>query len=145
MSNTEYGKYLNTLNIPDYEYRYRRSKYDEFLEQPLTLGMFVPCDLDGNVLEEPKPEDYFDVNKPSDQFNEEDKKGLNAYSSKLMFYDDAKKNLLFKGCEIEKRRGTIHVLKHGNTVFFSNWKNISIEQIVKHRIELTETAKNKLS
>jgi len=54
MSNTEYGKYLNTLNIPDYEYRYRRSKYDELLSQPLTLGMFIPCDLDGNVLEEPE-------------------------------------------------------------------------------------------
>ena len=28
-------------------------KYANFLKQPLTLGMFVPCDDDGNVLEEP--------------------------------------------------------------------------------------------
>jgi len=28
-------------------------KYKDFLKQPLTLGMFVPCDLEGNVLEEP--------------------------------------------------------------------------------------------
>ncbi|WP_395076319.1 hypothetical protein [Flavobacterium sp.] len=27
------------------------SKYANFLKQPLTLGMFVPCDDDGNVLD----------------------------------------------------------------------------------------------
>ena len=27
--------------------------YANFLKQPLTLGMFVPCNEDGNVLEEP--------------------------------------------------------------------------------------------
>lgn len=31
--------------------------YANFLNQPLTLGMFVPCDEDGNVLEEPKGTD----------------------------------------------------------------------------------------
>ena len=29
-------------------------KYANFLNQPLTLGMFIPCDEDGNVLKEPK-------------------------------------------------------------------------------------------
>lgn len=29
-------------------------KYARFLKQPLTLGMFVPCDEDGNYLEKPK-------------------------------------------------------------------------------------------
>lgn len=28
-------------------------RYAKFLKQPLTLGMFVPCDEDGSVLEEP--------------------------------------------------------------------------------------------
>lgn len=27
--------------------------YANFLKQPLELGMFVPCDEDGNILEEP--------------------------------------------------------------------------------------------
>lgn len=31
-------------------------KYANLLRQPLTLGMFVPCDENGNVLEEPKPQ-----------------------------------------------------------------------------------------
>ena len=34
--------------------------YANFLKQPLNIGMFVPCDEDGNVLEEPNIEDYFD-------------------------------------------------------------------------------------
>ena len=28
-------------------------EYNYFIRKPLTKGMFVPCDLDGNVLEEP--------------------------------------------------------------------------------------------
>lgn len=32
--------------------------YATFLKQHLTLGMFVPCDADGNVLEEPKREHF---------------------------------------------------------------------------------------
>lgn len=42
----------STLEYSD-SYKIIRS-YAQFLKQPLTLGMFVPCDEDGNVLEEPK-------------------------------------------------------------------------------------------
>jgi len=51
ISNTVFGEYLNTKNIPDYEYRYCRFQYDQFLLQPLELWMFVPCGEGGNVLE----------------------------------------------------------------------------------------------
>ena len=30
-------------------------RYAKFIKHPLTIGMFVPCDLHGNVLEEKKP------------------------------------------------------------------------------------------
>ena len=33
-------------------------KYAKFLKQPLKLEMFVPCDEDGNILKEPKKENY---------------------------------------------------------------------------------------
>lgn len=33
-------------------------KYAEFLKQPILIGQFVPCDLDGNILE--KPNNYND-------------------------------------------------------------------------------------
>lgn len=32
--------------------------YATFLKQPLKLEMFVPCDDNGNILEEPKKENY---------------------------------------------------------------------------------------
>ena len=34
-------------------------KYAKFLKQPLKLEMFVPCDEEGNVLEEPKIEEEY--------------------------------------------------------------------------------------
>lgn len=33
--------------------------YARFLKKPLQLGMFVPCDLEGNVLEEPEMDMFF--------------------------------------------------------------------------------------
>ena len=63
-------------------------EYATFLKQPLTLGMFVTCDKNGNVLEEPK--DYKDVL---------------LYGSSVYHYDDilkcknyqkAKSKVLFK-------------------------------------------------
>lgn len=52
----------------------RTYNYAKFLKQPLTLGMFVPCDLEGNVLEE-----YHDL------------------ENKNILYEDAKKRVLIKG------------------------------------------------
>ena len=37
----------------------RMFKYANFLKRPLELGMFIPCDKDGNVLE--KPQYYLDI------------------------------------------------------------------------------------
>ena len=36
-------------------------KYANFLKQPLTLGMFVPCDEDGNFLPEDLDRDWPDI------------------------------------------------------------------------------------
>ena len=33
-------------------------QYTDFITQPPTKGMFIPCDEEGNVLEEPKRIDY---------------------------------------------------------------------------------------
>lgn len=59
-------------------------KYTKFLKQPLTLGMFVPCDEKGNVLEEP----YFD--------------GINEvyYTHAKHWYEEAKEKVLFEGFEL---------------------------------------------
>ena len=56
--------------------------YANFLKQPLTLAMFVPCDDYGNVLEIPTKENS---NNTID------------HDSKLMDYNDAKSKVLFNG------------------------------------------------
>ncbi len=58
--------------------------YADFLKQPLTLGMFIPCDLDGNVLEEPKCECE----------TEYDREGC---YEKCYEYINAKNRVLFEG------------------------------------------------
>lgn len=63
-------------------------KYANFLKQPLTLGMFVPCDLHGNVLEDIKNKTYT-VGEvvPNDK----------DYCKLLKEYQEAKDRVLFKG------------------------------------------------
>ena len=83
--------------------------YANFLIQPLKLEMFVPCDEDGNVLEEPKKTEYqVDVNTKCSGW-----KYLYDSNDKLIgYYDDrkwkedfvkfkqAKEKVLFKGFKI---------------------------------------------
>jgi len=50
----------NTLTV---DFQVKVFNYANFLKQPLKLEMIVPCDEDGNVLEEPQPiyhKDSFD-------------------------------------------------------------------------------------
>lgn len=63
-------------------------KYANFLKQPLTLGMFVPCDEDGNVLEEPK---LVPVKEYIDREPDED------YVPDLEQYQQAKDRVMFEG------------------------------------------------
>ena len=65
--------------------------YANFLNQPLKLEMFVPCDEDGNVLEEPK------------NYKQWERKALNTpYDLDLIKYEQyqqAKEKVLFEGFE----------------------------------------------
>ena len=63
--------------------------YAKFLKQPLKLEMFVPCDEDGNVLEEPKIEEEY-VDEHTTQI-------FAQYQYDL---DKAKENVLFEGFKI---------------------------------------------
>jgi len=61
--------------------------YANFLKQPLTLGMFIPCDLDGNVLEEPFNYEYFLKNE---------KKCRDNYYNSYKKYPESKDRVLFE-------------------------------------------------
>ena len=62
-------------------------QYMQFLWAPLELGMFIPCDKDGNVLSEPKNWSKF-IGKDY------------KYSLECKQYQEAKERVLFEGCKI---------------------------------------------
>ncbi|MCP4053731.1 MAG: hypothetical protein GY739_11830, partial [Mesoflavibacter sp.] len=69
--------------------------YANFLKQPLKLGMFIPCDEDGNVLE--RPELYLDKVKyvVNDTLNYK--------------YQQALSNVIFKIDNVEKEFNTYFI------------------------------------
>ena len=76
--------------------------YAKFLKQPLKLGMFVPCNKEGNVYayeyEEPIQEDYWSENGTV-YSGELFKHDLNRY----MKYKKAKEKVLFEGFDLNQK------------------------------------------
>lgn len=114
--------------------------YAQFLNQKIKLEMFVPCDEDGNVLEEPLIyNEFVSTLKPY----ERDK------------YQQAKERVLFEGFKIIKPNehkidslnGTSFLQNEEENVgFIKDWEDTwyfeyeTIEDLVKLNITLTESA-----
>lgn len=121
----------------DSEYRRLRDNYDHFIGQPLKLGMFVPCDEEGNVLEEPKDYDL----------------GLkfpysNKHSIECEKYQQAKERVLFEfdgNLSLIRNKTNFYIIEDKNGVYLRILKNktkTTIESLLKFSVEitLTETA-----
>jgi len=80
-------------------------KYANLLNQPLTLGMFVLCDFEGNVLEEPERWSNYD---PLTMRREPPK---SDWWLKCDTYQKAKERVLFEGFEIAKK-GMFYMVTH---------------------------------
>jgi len=106
--------------------------YAKFLKQRLKLSMFVPCDLDSNILEEP----YTLFTNDSDEFDE--------YTIE---YCKAKELILFKGFEYDKSAGGIKKGKIYDRVWISEIDLIemTIEDLLKYDLELTPAAKKQFN
>ncbi|SDQ04062.1 hypothetical protein SAMN05421664_0029 [Chryseobacterium soldanellicola] len=72
------------------------NNYANFLKQPLTLGMFVPVDPQGNVLKEPKNYPIWKTLEHNDG-KENNGVGFNEYK----IYQKAEKNCLFEGFKLD--------------------------------------------
>jgi len=144
LSNTEFGFYVRELEINDHKKLELRESYDFFLKQSLTLGMFVPCDLDGNVLKEPKMwKTWLEVYG----YNIEGKtKG--RYTSQLearrdcLKYQEAKDRVLFDGFSFNSH---FDFVTNGKISFDKNdMPSILIEKLTESELLLTESAKQKI-
>lgn len=112
----------------------RMENYANFLKKPLELWMFVPCDEEGNVLEEP----YNYINFINGvELNE----NLEKYCEK---YQQAKERVLFEGFEYQKQGGE-YLVKFDNKPVWVNWNNSkTIEDLIYLKPKLTPTAIKKI-
>ena len=105
---------------------FKVTNYAQFLKQPLNLGMFVPCDLNENILPD-----------------------CNKYLSfqKGIIYGLAKKRVLFEGFEIDFEDGCINpFIEHFPIGFFNidnKWvlsdKFKTIEDLAIQKLILTKS------
>jgi hypothetical protein len=100
--------------------------YAKFLKQPLKLEMFVPCDEDGNVLEEPDQE--FELT-------------FWDYSTKMSKYEQAKEKVLFEEFEVCNRTTKIDcVVYNEDHITLKLLKDKTIEYLINRNITLTPNA-----
>lgn len=94
-------------------------KYAEFLKQPLTLGMFVPVDENGNILKEPH---YNNDWEDSD---------IDYFEYEMLNFNEACEKVLF----LHKPQFEIEVIKHHIS------QNRTVEYLANFgELELTESA-----
>lgn len=134
-----FGKSLKDKT--DSEYRRLRDNFDHFIEQPLALWMFVPCDEEGNVLEEPIISEYL-LDSPGG-IPIKSKNTPEAY-----YYRKAKERVLFEfdgNLSLIRNKTNFYIIEDKNGVYLRILKNktkTTIESLLKFSVEitLTETA-----
>lgn len=124
---------FNNGEYPEFNFRDLVWNYADFLKQPLTLGMFVPCDEEGNVLEELKyccDGNHCGCNGMP----------VNVCSKKeIDNYQKAKERVLFDGFEIDENN--ILMLKDCISLDINSFNNI--EELITYgntQLTLTENA-----
>jgi hypothetical protein len=110
--------------------------YCLFLSRPLELGMFVPCDEEGNVLEEP---DFLDGSYDDNGFGDVDKF---RYKQDMLEYQQAKDSVLFDCEEFEDEDDIRGVINDG-TDGTAELEDLTVEELTlvwAYTIRLTPTA-----
>ena len=89
-------------------------EYANFLKQPLELWMFVPCDEDGSILEEPI----------------ETIGGVEMYSK---FYKQAKEKVIFKNFIYDEEIDVVRN-NYGVEIYLGD-DNLTIEDLTKYNLD----------
>lgn len=128
--------------------------YAKFLKQPLTLGMFVPCDEDGNLVTNPKDDDSYQWDIIHDKlvnyegYSRGSEKNIDLLCEKskeihIQIYQQAKERVLFESVGLEMG----FIVNYTNNGFKSLYSaegvkllELNIEDLVKHNLTLTKTA-----
>ena len=121
-------------DITDIKQRDSIVKYANFLKQPLKLEMFVPCDEEGDILEEPTNYEKRLLNM------------MTEYNDEVYTYYQAKAKVLFEGFEYDKENDWVTYNEFAR-FFVSELQNGKVEdlfKLIKDEITLTETSKKEI-
>lgn len=108
--------------------------YANFLKQPLKLEMFVPCDEDGNVLEE--PEEFKDWIVSDHYFNASE-----SVTHQCRMYKKAKEKVLFEGFSFKEETADLYFLLEDEiyTYILNKKSSRTIENLIgMFNLKLTE-------
>ena len=131
-SSKDFRKFLTEKS--DSEYRRLRENFDNFLEKPLKLGYFIPCDEEGDILEEPTNYEKRLLNM------------MTEYNDEVYTYYQAKAKVLFEGFEYDKENDWVTYNEFAR-FFASELQNGKVEdlfKLIKDEITLTETSKKEI-
>jgi len=105
--------------------------YAKLLKTPLNLGMFVPCDAEGNILEiHPK------------QIQRTSQTNFDALSKYEDDFKIAQDKVLFEGFQVRKQND-YYVLSKGDNIIWLSWnKSKNVEYLLKmtNEVELDRLA-----
>jgi hypothetical protein len=102
------------------------ARHANFLKQPLKLEMFVPCDEEGNILEEPLAYNF---------------KSVELFTNYNIKYQKAKEKVLFEEFELKEELEFVYKFKYKGKGEFNVLKHdLPIEWLVGDEIELTPNA-----
>ena len=114
--------------------------YANFLKQPLTTGMFVPTDLEGNVLEEPRSYIAFINGKYVPQ----------TLLGDCLEYQQAKERVLFEGVEHDREDDYFLNSKEIQIDYKNDWLLLDndyfehnarvVKDLIRYGLTLTPTA-----
>ena len=124
---------FNNGEYPKFNFRDKVNNYANFLKQPLTLSMFVPCDDDGNVLSNPKDSTL-------------------QYQKRIDKYQQAKERVVFEGFEDRYSESGYQVSNENILIVFYDagyivtykacfdYKTETIESVIQFNLTITPTA-----
>lgn len=142
MSHSDYEDSIDLPSVSDIEFRIKSRTYRQFLKQPSELWMFVACDEEGNVLEE--PDFYLD--------NEETKKKHYLAKERCLF-----EGFTIKNYNTEEYDNIEAVIKYNHCYVGIKYKDEdkirlndisrkeTIERLTSNYLQLTKTAIKQIS
>lgn len=135
MSHSDYEDSIDLPTISDIEFRIKSRNHREFINEKLTLGMFVPTDEDGNILKEPNNYCAF--------YSGMSHKDFNYNVSDCIKYQEALDNVIFEyffyngtGCAVFQQNPNALVIDMN----FHSSKNIEYLTNSKCTLTITKSA-----